>query len=49
MILWKNPIDGQKMKKLYDKQIGLLEVFLEAVPTVFVTIILFVKFEGILC
>ena len=39
-MLWTNPREGQKMKKLYEKQIGLLEVFLEAVPTCLVITIL---------
>ena len=44
-MLWKNPIDGQRMMKLYEQQIGLFEIFLEAVPTVFVMTILLLKTE----
>ena len=32
----KNPKEGQKMKKQYEEQVGLHEVFLESVPTALV-------------
>ena len=40
MMMWTNPREGQKMKKIYEKQIALIEVFLEAVPTCLVITIL---------
>ena len=44
-MLWTNPKEGQKIKKLYEKHynIDLIEVFLEAVPTVLVMTILAFK------
>ena len=43
VMLWTNPREGQKMKMRYEKQIGLMEVFLEAVPTCLVMTILMAK------
>ena len=40
VMLWTNPKEGQKMKMKYEKEIGLMEVFLEAVPTVLVMTVL---------
>ena len=37
-MLMKNPRERKKIKTRYEKHIELLEVFLEAVPTVFVMI-----------
>ena len=47
-MLWQNPLEGERRKELYEQQIGLLEVLLEAVPTAFVTTILMEKTLGIL-
>ena len=46
MTMWRNPKEGQKMKKLYMKKIGLIEVFMEAVPTCLVITILMVTSMG---
>ena len=46
-IMWKNPKKGQKMMNLHMKQIGLSEMFLEAVPTVFVMTILMITAQGL--
>ena len=46
MTMWRNPKEGQKMQKLYMKNVGLTEVFMEAVPTCLVmTILLVSKFS----
>ena len=45
-MLWQNPLEGERRKELYEQQIGLLEVLLEAVPTAFVTTILMEKNTG---
>ena len=45
-MLLKNPREGQKMKRRYEENIGLHEVFLEAVPSVFITTILLFKVKG---
>ena len=42
-MLMKNPRERKKIKTRYEKHIELLEVFLEAVPTVFVMTALIFK------
>ena len=34
--LYKDPAKGRQIKKIFDQNIGLHEVFLEAVPTTFI-------------
>ena len=42
MMMFKNPKKAQKMKKQYEEQVGLHEVFLESVPTALVITMLMV-------
>ena len=38
----KNPSEGKKKKKIFDQDVGLLESFVESVPSVFIyTVIVF--------
>ena len=46
MTMWRNPKEGQKMQQLYMKNVGLTEVFMEAVPTCLVMTILYVTTIG---
>ena len=46
MTMWRNPKEGQKMQKFYMKNVGLTEVFMEAVPTCLVMTILFATTMG---
>ena len=45
-MLLKNPREGQQMKRRYEENIGLHEMFLESVPTVFIMTILLFKAIG---
>ena len=39
-LLVKKPSEGQKEKKIFDQEVGLMETCLESVPTVFIMIII---------
>ena len=47
-LLVKKPSEGQKKKKIFDQEVGLLEACLESAPSVFImTLILFSACENI--
>ena len=44
--LVKNPSKGEKKKKIFDQDVGLLETCLESVPTVFIMTIIYFTASG---
>ena len=44
--LYKDPAKGRQIKKIFDQNIGLHEVFLEAVPTTLIITVIWVEALG---
>ena len=42
-VLFKSPAQGRQLKKTFDQNIGLHEVFLEAVPSTLITTVILVN------
>ena len=41
-LLVKSPSEGKKKKKIFDQEVGLLETFLESVPSTLILTIVFI-------